>query len=90
MEKTEPPEFKSLFILWVDDKTKEGRSMWENLKQLQKTTVMIQLLSTEELKKWLANNKKVVDDPSVETVMITNMTRVENGLKEEKAGVHAL
>jgi hypothetical protein len=32
MEKTEPPEFKSLFILWVDDKTKEGRSMWENLK----------------------------------------------------------
>lgn len=90
MEKTEPPEFKSLFILWVDDKTKEGRSMWESLKQLQKTTVMIQLLSTEELKKWLANNKKVVDDPSVETVMITNMTRVENGLKEEKAGVHAL
>jgi Ran GTPase-activating protein (RanGAP) involved in mRNA processing and transport len=51
---------------------------------------MIQLLSTEELKKWLANNKKVVDDPSVETVMITNMTRVENGLKVEKAGVHAL
>ena len=90
MEKTEPPEFKSLFILWVDDKTKEGRSMWESLKQLQKTTVMIQLLSTEELKKWLANNKKVVDDPSVETVMITNMTRVENGHKVEKAGVHAL
>ena len=51
---------------------------------------MIQLLSTEELKKWLANNKKVVDDPSVETVMITNMTRVENSLKVEKAGVHAL
>ncbi len=84
------PDCKSLFILWVDDKTMEGKKMWESLVELQKTTVMIQLLSTEELAKWLSQNKQTLDDPSVEVVMITNMTRMEKGVKVDKAGIHSI
>jgi hypothetical protein len=64
--------------------------MWESLVELQKTTVMIQLLSTEELKKWLLENIDTMNDPSVELVMITNMTRNEKGVKVEKAGIHSI
>lgn len=84
------PDYKSLFILWVDDKTIEGKQMWEKLVEIQNTTVMIQLLSTEELQKWLSQNKEIINDPSVELVLITNMTRVEKGVKVEKAGVYSI
>lgn len=64
--------------------------MWEKLVEIQKTTIMVQLLSTQQLKKWLSENKNIINDPLVETVMITNMTRIEKGVKVEKAGVYAV
>jgi len=37
---------KSLFILWVDDKIKEGKQLWGSFKEIQKTTVMKQFETT--------------------------------------------
>lgn len=74
----------------MDDKTIEGRKMWESLKEIHKTAVMIQLMNTEELVAWLESSAKILADPSIELVMITNMTRVEKGVKREDAGVEAV
>jgi hypothetical protein len=77
-------------LLWVDDKTLEGRKMWNSLKEIHKTAIMIQLMSTEELADWLKSSAKIVADLSIDMVMITNMTRVEKGAKKEEAGVEAI
>jgi len=47
------PDDNALFLLWVDDKTPEGLKMWNSLTNIKKTSVMVPLLSTEELKNWL-------------------------------------
>jgi hypothetical protein len=50
------PDENVLYLLWVDDKTKEGLEIWNSLSHIKKTSVMIPLLSTEELQNWLQNN----------------------------------
>jgi hypothetical protein len=41
------PDSKVLYLLWVDDKTKEGLKIWNNLTYIKDTSVMIPLLTTE-------------------------------------------
>ena len=90
IEKAPMPDSTALFLLWVDDKTKEVKETWGSLTSIKKNSVMVQLLSTEELKNWLNNNKTLLKDKTAEFVMVTNMTRVEKGVKNEEAGVEAI
>jgi hypothetical protein len=41
------PDSKALYLLWVDDKTKEGLMMWNSLTDIKDTSVMIPFLTTE-------------------------------------------
>jgi len=51
---------------------------------------MIPLLSTEELKDWLHTHKTLLNDKTAEFVIVTNMSRMEKGVKNEEAGVEAI
>lgn len=48
---------KSTVYLWVDDKTGEGKQIWQNIEEIKNSTVMIQLLTTAQLENWLKNHK---------------------------------
>ena len=78
------------FVLWVDDKTIEGKAIWNKFEHIKKSTLMMQILSTEELGKWLVNHRSVLENPSTQISMISNMTRFENEAKNEYAGVDAI
>jgi len=90
IEKDPMPNSKTMFLLWIDDKTTEAHATWESLKNIKKNSVMIPLLSTEELKDWLNTHKTLLNDKAAEFVMVTNMTRVEKGVKNEEAGAEAI
>ena len=51
---------------------------------------MVQLLSTKELEKWFDDHQKVLHDPITRISVISNMTRFEDGTKNEFAGVDAI
>jgi hypothetical protein len=70
------PESTAVFVLWVDDKTKEINQTWSALTKIKKNSVMVPLLSTEELRDWLISHKGLLDDVTADFVVITNMTRV--------------
>jgi hypothetical protein len=84
------PDSTALFLLWVDDKTKEVNDMWGSLTSIKKNSIMVPLLSTEELSNWLNDQKALLLDKTAEFVMVTNMTRMEKGVKNEEAGVYAI
>lgn len=70
------PENKAVILLWVDDKTIEGKQIWDTINDIKRTTVMKQLLSTQQLRDWFQANEYLVNDESTKIVMVTNMTRV--------------
>ena len=78
------------FVLWVDDKTIEGKAIWNKFQKIKKSTVMIQILSTKELQNWLTNHKNLLQSPETRISMISNMTRIEDGIKNEFAGIDAI
>jgi hypothetical protein len=90
IEKAPMPDSTALFLLWVDDKTKEVNQTWTSFTNIKKSSVMVPLLTTEELKNWLNKNKDLLSDKTAEFVMVTNMTRIEKGVKNEEAGVEAI
>jgi hypothetical protein len=59
------PDSKALYLLWVDDKTKEGLMMWNSLKDIKDTSVMVPLLTTDELDIWLKKNQTLLQDKTV-------------------------
>lgn len=63
------------YILWVDDKTKEGKDIWNGFDNIKNSTVMKQLLSTKELEEWLITHKEPLKDSDCKVSMISNMTR---------------
>ena len=83
------PDVRANFLVWIDDKTKEGQTTYSNL-EMQETTMLIQILSTAELKLWLKQNHYLFQDKTANLIFITNMTRVENGKLNEYAGIEGL
>ena len=51
---------------------------------------MIPLTSTYELQNWLGETEKTLVDNTTKFIMVTNMTRVEEGVENEEAGVEAI
>lgn len=90
IEKEPLPKNEVNYILWVDDKTIEGKNIWSSFGNIRKSTVMKQLLSTAELEEWLINYKDLLSDPEIKVSMITNMTRKEGGKLNEIAGVEGI
>jgi len=57
---------------------------------MQETTMLVQILSTAELKGWLKQNNFLFQDKTANLIFITNMSRVENGKFNEYAGIEGL
>ena len=90
IKKARMPDNTALFLLWVDDKMQEVNNKWGSLTSIKKNSVMIPLLSTEELKDWLNTHETLLNDKTAEFVMVTNMVRVEKGVRNQQAGVEAI
>ncbi len=71
------PEVYANFVLWIDDKPKEGRKIFDMIEITNQTTILIQLLSTQDLANWLQKYKSLLEDPTAKIIFITNMTRKE-------------
>ena len=78
------------FLLWIDDNPKEGKQIYDKIKIPKETTILIQLLSTDELKKWLQKNEKLFKDKSANFIIISDMTRKEGEKYNEIAGIEGL
>ena len=66
---------KTMMVLWVDDNPKQIQQIWDDLEVTGKSAVMIPFVSTEELVNWLTKSAKILEDPTAEFILITNMTR---------------
>jgi hypothetical protein len=73
------PGIKANFVIWIDDKAKEGKAIFDSIQMPSETTIFEQLKSTADLRQWLARHKKLFSDQSANVIFVTNMTR-----KEEK------
>jgi hypothetical protein len=47
------PEVYANFVLWIDNKPEEGRKIFDMIEITNQTTILIQLLSTQDLINWL-------------------------------------
>jgi hypothetical protein len=74
-----PRQSRANIILWVDDKLKEGQEMFKQIRRQANSIYLYQLISTEELSKWIASNKALAGDKSSNIIVITNMRRIEAG-----------
>jgi len=83
IKKAPLPDSPTWFLLWIDDKTIVAHDTWESLTNIKKNSVMIPLLSTEELKDWLNTHETLLNDKTAEFVMVTNMVRVEKGVRNQ-------
>ena len=54
------------------------------------TTILVQLVSTEELAQWLKKNKYLFNEPTANLIFISNMTRKEGNTWNEIAGIQGL
>ena len=81
-----------MMVLWVDDNPNESKKIWDELEVTHNSGVMIPFVSTKELEQWLKTKKAVLDDPTAQVMLITNMTRYdeEEDEKDEYAGVKAI
>lgn len=84
------PAIKDNFVVWIDDKPKEGKLIFDKFDLVMDSTILIQLLSTEELRKWLEKNKGLFTDPTANLIFITNMTRKEGNALNGLAGIEGL
>jgi hypothetical protein len=81
------PEVYANFVLWIDNKPEEGRKIFDMIEITNQTTILIQLLSTQDLVNWLNNHKELLVDPTVRIIFITNMTRLEGPKKDIPNGI---
>jgi hypothetical protein len=86
----ELPLIQANFLLWIDDNPEEGKQIYDKIEIPKETTILIQLLSTDELKKWLKKNEKLFKDKSANFIIISDMTRKEGEKYNEIAGIEGL
>lgn len=71
------PEIKANFVVWIDDDPTEGQLIYQKIKLPLETTILVQLLSTQELIDWLKKNANLFHDPTANLIFISDMTRKE-------------
>ena len=78
------------YILWIDDKLKEGEKVIGSLECPMHTTFLHQIKSNKELKEWIELNQPIINNKKIKIGVITNMKRVENGVEYKAAGAETI
>lgn len=84
------PGIMANFIVWIDDKPKEGKAIFEKIILPEETTIFEQLQSTAELSRWLNRHARLFTDASANVLFVTNMTRKEEKGLNEQAGIEGV
>ena len=86
------PESIANFIIWVDGEKTEAETIYSKIKIFKHPTMLMKFTSTQKLKYWLNldKTKKMLMDKTSRVSFVTNMTRMENNVLNEVAGIEGL
>ena len=77
--------------MWVDDKPAEGTKIFNSISITKVSAMLVQLLSTQELKQWLkTKGQYLLKDSTAKVIFITNMSRKEGDEFNPIAGIEGL